>query len=75
MAQTIQSLDRGLKILEILGKSDGPLSLNEITRYFDIDRFLIALYQLFNFFLNLIDFFIYQIYNFYQQLDCESDFC
>ncbi len=38
MAQTIQSLDRGLKILEILGKSDGPLSLNEITRYFDIDR-------------------------------------
>ncbi|MEJ5362511.1 MAG: IclR family transcriptional regulator [Spirochaetota bacterium] len=38
MAQTIQSLDRGLKILEILGKSDRPLSLNEITEYFDIDR-------------------------------------
>ncbi len=38
MAQTIQSLDRGLKILEILGKSDKPLSLNEITEYFDIDR-------------------------------------
>lgn len=38
MAQTIQSLDRGLKILEILGKSERPLSLNEITEYFDIDR-------------------------------------
>lgn len=38
MAQTIQSLDRGLKILEILGKSNKPLSLNEITEHFDIDR-------------------------------------
>jgi DNA-binding IclR family transcriptional regulator len=38
MAQTIQSLDRGLKILEILGKSNKPLSLNEISEHFDIDR-------------------------------------
>ncbi len=38
MAQTIQSLDRGLKILNILGKSEKPLSLNEITAHFDIDR-------------------------------------
>lgn len=38
MAQVIQSLERGLKILEILGKSSTPLSLSEITRHFEIDR-------------------------------------
>lgn len=38
MAQTIQSLDRGLKILDILSKSGKPLTLNEITEHFDIDR-------------------------------------
>lgn len=38
MAQTIQSLDRGLKILDILSKSDKPLTLNEITGHFGIDR-------------------------------------
>ncbi len=38
MAQTIQSLDRGLKILHLLSKSNKPLSLNEITAHFDIDR-------------------------------------
>lgn len=38
MAQTIQSLDRGLKILDILAKSNKPLSLNEISAHFDIDR-------------------------------------
>ncbi|MBN1532140.1 MAG: IclR family transcriptional regulator [Spirochaetes bacterium] len=35
---TIQSLTRGLQILEILGKTDHPLSLNEITDHFSIDR-------------------------------------
>jgi IclR family transcriptional regulator, KDG regulon repressor len=35
---TIQSLDRGLKILTILGSSDQPLSLNEIAGHFTIDR-------------------------------------
>jgi IclR family transcriptional regulator, KDG regulon repressor len=35
---TIQSLTRGLQILEILGKADHPLSLNEITDHFSIDR-------------------------------------
>ncbi|HQK07184.1 MAG TPA: IclR family transcriptional regulator [Spirochaetota bacterium] len=38
MAQLIQSLERGLRILEILGKSDKPLSLGEITQFFDIDK-------------------------------------
>ncbi len=35
---TIQSLERGLKILTILGSSDQPLSLNEIAGHFAIDR-------------------------------------
>jgi len=35
---TIQSLERGLKILTILGSSDQPLSLNEIAGHFTIDR-------------------------------------
>ncbi|PKL39939.1 MAG: hypothetical protein CVV44_06875 [Spirochaetae bacterium HGW-Spirochaetae-1] len=35
---TIQSLDRGLKILQILGKAERPLSLNEIAESFTIDR-------------------------------------
>lgn len=35
---TIQSLDRGLKILNILGKADRSLSLNDIAGHFDIDR-------------------------------------
>jgi IclR family transcriptional regulator, KDG regulon repressor len=35
---TIQSLTRGLQILDILGKAERPLSLNEITGHFDIDR-------------------------------------
>lgn len=34
----IQSLDRGLKILSILAEARGPLSLNEITEHFTIDR-------------------------------------
>jgi len=34
----IQSLDRGLKILTILGKAREPLSLNEISDHFTIDR-------------------------------------
>ena len=34
----IQSLDRGLQILIILGKSGAPLSLNDIAAHFDIDR-------------------------------------
>lgn len=34
----IQSLDRGLKILNILGKSSKPLSLSEISAHFSIDR-------------------------------------
>jgi IclR family transcriptional regulator, KDG regulon repressor len=39
MASTIiQSLDRGLKIMNILGIADRPLSLNDISGYFDIDR-------------------------------------
>ncbi len=36
--KTIQSLDRGLKILTILGSSDEPLSLNDIAGHFTIDR-------------------------------------
>jgi len=35
VAQLIQSLERGLRILEILGKSDKPLSLGEIAQFFD----------------------------------------
>jgi DNA-binding IclR family transcriptional regulator len=35
---TIQSLDRGLKILAILGKSDKPMTINDITGHFDMDR-------------------------------------
>ncbi|MCX8124904.1 MAG: IclR family transcriptional regulator [Spirochaetes bacterium] len=38
MAKVIQSLERGLRILEILAKSDRPLSLNEITKHFSIDK-------------------------------------
>ncbi|MCX7680255.1 MAG: IclR family transcriptional regulator [Spirochaetes bacterium] len=38
MAQTIQSLERGLKILDILRKSEKPLSLNQIAAHFNIDR-------------------------------------
>jgi DNA-binding IclR family transcriptional regulator len=34
----IQSLDRGLKILQILGRSSEPLSLSEIADHFEIDR-------------------------------------
>ncbi len=34
----IQSLDRGLKILQILGRSNEPLSLSEIAGHFEIDR-------------------------------------
>ncbi len=34
----IQSLDRGLKILQILGRSSKALSLNDIAREFEIDR-------------------------------------
>jgi IclR family transcriptional regulator, KDG regulon repressor len=35
---TIQSLERGLKILDILGAAGKPLLLNEIAAYFSIDR-------------------------------------
>lgn len=38
MGNTIQSLERGLKILDIIGKSDRPLSLNDIAENFSIDR-------------------------------------
>ena len=39
MAQTtIQSLDRGIQILGILGKAEGPLALSEIAEHFDLDR-------------------------------------
>lgn len=38
MAATIQSLDRGLKILDILGKAGRPLTLNELAEHFSIDR-------------------------------------
>ncbi len=38
MAATIQSLERGLQILDILGKSGKPLSLNELAEHFTIDR-------------------------------------
>ena len=34
----IQSLERGLLILDILSKSNRPMSLNEVTEHFDIDR-------------------------------------
>ncbi len=34
----IQSLDRGLKILQILGRSSRAMSLNDIARDFEIDR-------------------------------------
>jgi IclR family KDG regulon transcriptional repressor len=35
---TIQSLDRGLEILIIIGKANKPLSLNDISSHFSIDR-------------------------------------
>ena len=35
---TIQSLDRGLIILETVGKSPSPVSLNELTKILGIDR-------------------------------------
>ena len=38
MASTIQSLDRGLEILLIIGKSGKPLSLNDISEHFSLDR-------------------------------------
>ncbi len=38
MGNTIQSLERGLKILDIIGKSDRPLLLNEIAKSFSLDR-------------------------------------
>jgi len=38
LGKTIQSLERGLVILEILGKTKKPLLLNEITEHFSIDR-------------------------------------
>ncbi len=38
MGATIQSLERGLLILDILGKAGKPLSLNEISEHFPIDR-------------------------------------
>ncbi len=38
MAKVIQSLERGLRILEILAKSDRPLSLNDITQHFSLDK-------------------------------------
>lgn len=38
MGTTIQSLERGLQILDILGAGSQPLSLNEIAGHFSIDR-------------------------------------
>ncbi len=38
VAVTIQSLERGLEILNILSRSSGPMSLNEISGNFTIDR-------------------------------------
>ncbi|MCG8632362.1 MAG: IclR family transcriptional regulator [Desulfobacterales bacterium] len=38
MAKTIQSLERGLRILNIIGKSHTPMSLNDIAAHFSIDR-------------------------------------
>ena len=38
MAQTIQSLERGLKILDILGAAGAPLHLNEIAAHFSLNR-------------------------------------
>ena len=38
MAKTIQSLERGLHILNIIGNSEKPLLLNEIAEHFPIDR-------------------------------------
>lgn len=35
---TIKSLERGLLVLGVLGKASSPLSLNEITEHFDMDR-------------------------------------
>src|ERR1700759_552295 len=35
---SIQSLDRGLTILEAVAKSTGPVSLNELTNLLEIDR-------------------------------------
>jgi DNA-binding IclR family transcriptional regulator len=35
---SIQSLDRGLTILEAVAKSSGPVSLNELTNLLEIDR-------------------------------------
>src|ERR671926_689815 len=35
---SIQSLDRGLTILEAVAKAGGPVSLGELTRLLDIDR-------------------------------------
>ncbi|MEA2101913.1 MAG: IclR family transcriptional regulator [Thermodesulfobacteriota bacterium] len=34
----IQSLDRGLKILQVIGKAQGPLSLSDIAGNFSMDR-------------------------------------
>ncbi|MCG8565607.1 MAG: IclR family transcriptional regulator [Desulfobacterales bacterium] len=38
MGQTIQSLERGLRILDILGRAATPLGLNEIAAQFSINR-------------------------------------
>jgi len=38
LGKTIQSLERGLVILNIMGKAKKPLLLNEIAEHFDIDR-------------------------------------
>src|ERR1700691_5116799 len=35
---SIQSLDRGLVILEAVGKSEGPMTLGELTELLEIDR-------------------------------------
>ncbi|HEY1950131.1 MAG TPA: IclR family transcriptional regulator [Bryobacteraceae bacterium] len=35
---SIQSLDRGLTILEVVARSTGPVSLGELTKVLDIDR-------------------------------------
>ncbi|OIO01996.1 hypothetical protein COY52_10855 [Candidatus Desantisbacteria bacterium CG_4_10_14_0_8_um_filter_48_22] len=34
----IQSLDRGLKLLEVIGRSGTPLALNDLISALDIDR-------------------------------------
>ena len=38
MAATIQSLERGLLVLDILGSAEEPLSLNSVAEHFSIDR-------------------------------------